>query len=145
MPLRIDGLRAFEAMARHSDVFETVRADATKAAQTLIKKDLKSVGLESLRDTRKAFGEETFGLVADEADDAILKAVLKKVDPQNKQVQAEDIGGKRQRFLALAAGHAEPLSKPTAVAGAAKKIAAPRAPRVERANNSAAMKAVRKR
>ena len=73
MPLRIDGLTAFEAMARHPNVFESIRADATKAAQVLIKKHLKGLGLDQLRGTREAFGEDTFGLVADEADEATLK------------------------------------------------------------------------
>lgn len=142
MPLRIDGLTAFEAMARHSDVFEGIRADATKAAQALIKKHLKDAGLEKLRATHAAFGEDTFGLVADEADDATLKAVLKKADPHNKEIQAGDFGAKRERFLALAMGRAEPVSK-SIPAKLPKKAATPRKPPIERANNSRAMKAVR--
>lgn len=144
MPLRVDGLTAFETMARHADLFEAVRADATKAVQAIIKKHLKGVGLDALRSTQRAFGDDTFSLVADDVDDATLKAVLKKVDQYNKAVQAEDMARRRDRLLALATGRAEPLARVVAPAKAPKGTA-PRKPEVERANNSAAMKATPKK
>jgi hypothetical protein len=84
MSIALDGFEVFRQLGKHADIFAPVRADVDKQARALVVKCLKakSVGLDSLREIRRALGENQFGLVVEGLKDAEVKSVVSRLDHQ---------------------------------------------------------------
>jgi hypothetical protein len=144
MALTFDGLKLLKTIAANPPVFQAVMANAEKAALSLVVGQLKAKtsGLDSLRDVRRALGDE-FVLVVEAMSDAEIKSLITKIDKYNLELQTAAANPQRRHLSALASGLVEPVAKP----GKSGKTEAPesKAPSKSDRLSSTAMAAVRKR
>lgn len=143
--LDLDATAVLSAAVAHRDLFPTADADATKLARTLIVKAIKAAAAkpDAVRRIHGAIGPDAFALVVDGMTAAEAKAVLGKLDKHNAAAKAADVGGQRQRLVAIAAGAApEPAPAKPAKAPKAPKAAKPG---VERGFSSKAALATRQK
>jgi hypothetical protein len=127
MSIALDGFEVFRQLGKHADVFAAIRADVDKQARALVVKCLKakSVGLNDLRDVRKALGQEQFGLVLEGLKDTELKSVLTRLDKHHPDMKTALAGSRRHHLNALADGSATPHAPPAkAKKGSGKKAKA---------------------
>ena len=121
MALALDGYFVLKRIGKNPKAFAGVKSDATKAAISLVSKQLKTADLETLRGVRKALNEESFALVVDSFSDAQTKSLASKFDKHNTALKSVNADARRRHLLALATGAMEPAEK----AARAKKISAP--------------------
>ena len=128
MATEIDGFAVFSAMAAHASLFEEARAEATKAARTVVAKQIKAkaLPLDHLRGIRAAIGPDAFGLIVQGLKDAEVKGLATRLDKDNPAVKTMPANDRLRHLLALA-HDTEPAAKPSrpARAGKAAKSAAP--------------------
>jgi hypothetical protein len=149
MALEFDGFDAWQAIAKSPDTFASLRADAAKSARAALVKYLKTktLGILDLRVARKALGKDLFRLLVDGMKDAEVKSLVTRLDKYRPELKAADPAWRRQHFLLLVKGDAEPAEKP---ARPVKKAKAPRKPKPEKQDGQegdwfASAGAVRKR
>jgi hypothetical protein len=128
MALEFDGFEAWQAIADHPDTFASLRADAARSARAALVKYLKTrtLGIPELRAARKALGKDLFRLLVDGMKDAEVKALVARLDRHHPGQKVADPGWRRQHFLLLVKGDAEPAAKPVKPA---KKAKTPREPK----------------
>jgi hypothetical protein len=84
----------------------------------------KSVGLDGLREIRRALGENQFGLVVEGLKDAEVKSVVTRLDKHHPDLKNSSIAWRRHHLNSLADGssapHAPPVKVKKAVARKAK-------------------------
>jgi hypothetical protein len=122
MSIALDGFEVFQRVGKHADVFAPIRADVDKQARMLVVKCLKAkaVGLEALRNIRKALGKEQFDLLLEGLEDAVAKSILSRIDKHHPEMKAASAAWRRQHLSALADGSSEPHA-PAAKAKKKKK------------------------
>jgi hypothetical protein len=128
MSIALDGFEIFRQLGKHAEVFAPIRADVDKQARTLVVKCLKAkaVGLEALRDIRKALGKEQFELLLEGLKDAEAKSVLTRIDKHHPELKNASANWRRQHLGALADGSSMPFVPPPKTKKAtAKKKAEP--------------------
>lgn len=149
MALALDGYVVLRRIGQHADVFAGVKSEASKAAQTLVLKQLKvkTAGIESLRAVYRALEADTFALIVDGLADAQAKSLVTKFDKHNKEVKSASALTRRRHLTALADGSVDPARKPERVKkpAAKSKRAAKSAPRELDRLSSEAMGARRRR
>jgi hypothetical protein len=114
MALEFDGFEAWQAVADHPDTFASLRADAAKSARAALVKYLKTktLGIPDLRAARKALGKDLFRHLVDGMKDAEVKALVTRLDKYHPELKTADAAWRRQHFLKLIKGDAEPAPKP---------------------------------
>jgi hypothetical protein len=114
MPIVLDGFEVFRQVGKHADLFAPVRADVDKQGHALVVKCLKakSVGLDALRDIRKALGENQFELILEGLKDTEAKSILTRIDKHHPEMKSGSAAWRRQHLAALADGSAEPHAPP---------------------------------
>jgi hypothetical protein len=145
MALDLDAFETWRAIAKEPEVFAPIKADAAKAARSLVVKYLKSkpVDLGRAADIRKALGKETFGLILDGMKDAEVKALVTRFDKHNAEAKLATAEWRRRHLLDLVRGELAPAVKPSKPA---RRSPAPRGGRKkENADSHASAGAVRKR
>ena len=125
MSIVLDGFVVFRQVGKHAEVFAPIRADVDKQARALVVKCLKakSVGLDGLRDIRKALGQEQFGFVLEGLKDTEVKSVLTRLDKHRLEVKESTSNWRRLHLNALADGSSTPQEPPAKVKKAASKKA----------------------
>ena len=143
MAIDVDGFAVLGAIAAHPALFASLKPEVAKTARALVGKQLKDKGLthDALRRLAEAIGPEAFDLVADAMSDQEVKAVLAKVDRHG----VLEVAAQRAHLMALAHGRAAPASPAATKAAKPPKAVKEPKPAVERAGNSKAMRATRKR
>ncbi|HEY5380346.1 MAG TPA: hypothetical protein VIJ78_12525 [Pseudolabrys sp.] len=121
MALDLDPFAVLRAIGGHSALFASVRTEANKLARALIVKKLKAKDsdLKTVRDLRRALGDENFGLVVDGMKDSEVKSLSAKLDKHHPELKTANAAWRRRHLLALASGSEEPRAKPVKT----KKIA----------------------
>jgi hypothetical protein len=146
MALDLDAFETWRAIAKEPEVFAPIKADAAKAARSLVVKYLKSkaVDLGRAADIRKALGKETFGLILDGMKDAEVKSLVTRFDKHNAEAKVATAEWRRRHLLDLVRGERAPAVKS---AKPAKRSTAPRGGRKKDENADAHVSAgaVRKR
>jgi hypothetical protein len=127
MALDVDGFVVLRTIGVHPHIFKAVAADASKAARTLVIKQIanRNTGLKTVRDIRAAIGREAFSLIMDGMSDAQIKSLTARLDKHAAPAKITD-GTARLHVLALADGSAQPLTQPEG--GIRKKPPAPPSP-----------------
>jgi uncharacterized protein (DUF4415 family) len=132
MSIALDGFEVLRQIGKHADVFALVRVDVDKAARAMVVKCLKAkaVGVDALRDIRRALGDDAFDLLLDGMKDAEIKSVLTRLDKHFAGLKTGCAADRSRQLKALADSTAEPSAppaKPTKKAAAkkAKKAGAP--------------------
>jgi hypothetical protein len=94
--------------------FSLQSAPMSTSRRALVVKCLKarSVGLDALRDIRKALGQEQFGLVLEGLKETELKNLLTRLDKHHPDTKGGAIGWRRQHLNALADGSSTPHAPP---------------------------------
>jgi hypothetical protein len=125
MSIALDGFEVFRQIGKHAELFAPIRIDIDKQARTLVVKCLKAkaVGLDALRDIRKALGKEQFELLLEGLKDTEAKSVLTRIDKYHPELKNSSAAWRRQHLGALADGSSTPFVPPpkTKKAGAKKK------------------------
>lgn len=123
MKVVIDSYELLGVIGQNRKVFGSIHALVTKQASALLTAQLKhkSLDLSLYRMIVVAIGEEPFELFLDLADDKLLKAIAKKLDPHSTATKAGDGDTLRPHLIDLAAHRIEPATKPRKAAGGAKK------------------------
>lgn len=132
MSIALDGFEVLRQVGKNAEVFAPIRADVDKQARALVVKCLKtkSVGLDAIRDIRKALGKEQFGLLLEGLKDAEVKSVLTRVDKYHPDMKAGTMGWRRQHLNALSDGSSTPHPMPEKTKKAAGKKAKAEPPRL---------------
>jgi hypothetical protein len=125
MSIALDGFEVFRQLGKHADIFSSIRADVDKQARALVVKCLKakSVGLDELRNMRKALGPDQFGLLLEGLKDAEVKSVLTRLDRHHPDMKAATTSWRRQHLNSLTDGSATPQAPPAK----AKKVSGKKA------------------
>jgi hypothetical protein len=128
MALEFDGFEAWRAIADSPDTFAPLRADAAKSARAALVKYIKTktLGIADLRAARKALGKDLFRLLVDGMKDAEVKALVARLDKHHPELKTGDAAWRRQHFLQLVKGDAEPAPKPEKPAKKAKASRKPK-------------------
>lgn len=115
MTSELDGFKALRRIGKHAADFPDVAIDATRAARTLVAKQLKakSTSLQALRKIHEAVGGKTFVLLVEGMSDADVAALVTRFDPHHLELRTATPAWRRARLAALASGEAEPANKPT--------------------------------
>lgn len=152
MAIDIDGYAVLGAIARERRAFSAIQNEVSKAARSLVVKQLKekSLTLQKLQAISGAIQHESLVLILDLMSDAEIKSLLTKVDKFNLEAKNNSPQAQRKQISNLAKGAISAAVKP--VAGKVTKTAkattskAPRVakPKVERAINTKAFKATKK-
>lgn len=123
MKVVIDSYGLLGAIGRHRDAFAGIDALVQKQAAALLTAQLKhkSLDVDAFRAIVSAIGSEPFELFLDTADDKLLKAISKKLDPHAPIAKSEDDDGMRAHLIGLANRRIEPTAKPPKTTKPAKK------------------------
>jgi hypothetical protein len=113
MALALNGFQVLRRVGKHPDVFVQVAAEATKAARTLLNKQMKAKAsdLVTVREVRKALGDELFGLYVDGMTDAEVKSVLTRLDKNHPDLKKSNADWRRNHLRDLAGGKIDPSAK----------------------------------
>jgi hypothetical protein len=130
MALVVDGFKVLRKLSKQPELFAAVSLDATKAAQSLVEKQLKAKSTDSkaLAKIYSALGSENFGLVIEGMKDSAVKSLVARLDKHNPQIKAADANWRRRHAIALASGSTEPLPKPERVKKEKKATTARKSP-----------------
>lgn len=144
MVLDIDGAAVLSAATQATDLFPTVRADASKLAKTLVTKAIKAaVKPDAMRRVHGLIGPDAFAIVLDGLSGPILTGLLGKLDKHNDAIKTADPAAQRRRIVEIAEGAEpalpQPKPKPERVAKAEKAVK----PTIERGFSSKAAQAKR--
>ncbi|MET0970685.1 MAG: hypothetical protein ABWY18_15920 [Tardiphaga sp.] len=114
MSVALDGFAVLRRVGMHADAFAPVRADADKAVRALVVKCLraKSVGIEALRDIRRALGDDAFDLLLDGMKDAEITPVLTRLDKHFAALKSGSVDDRSRHLKALAHGSIDPVAAP---------------------------------
>ena len=127
MKVVLDSYDLLRAIGAHREAFAAIDQLVRKQATALLTAQLKhkALDLQRYRVICGATGGETFELFLDAADDKLLKAIAKKIDPYSPLTKAGDADELRAHLLHLAHVRIEPVAKvirsATAVSTAAAK------------------------
>lgn len=113
MNVVIDSYGLLGAIGRHRDAFAGIDALVQKQASALLTAQLKhkSLDVDAFRAIVSAIGSEPFELFLDTADDKLLKAIAKKLDPHAPIAKSEDDDAMRAHLMDLANRRIEPAAK----------------------------------
>src|ERR1700755_3621668 len=116
MALALDGFEVLRRIGKHPDAFDSVATDVNKAARTLLIKQLKpkTSDLKSVRNFRKALGDDIFGLFVDVMTDSEVRTLLGRLDKHHPESKKANADWRRNHFRALAEGKADPSEKSAA-------------------------------
>lgn len=122
MPLRLDSKAVMVAMIENPSIFPAVAAalDKDVAKHLTAHFKHKGMGLDQLKATHDALGDESLALAFEALDDKAITALVKKADPHRTDGEP---GGDLAHLKDLASGKVEPQPKPDKP----KKATAPRA------------------
>jgi len=125
MKVVIDSYGLLGAIGRHRDAFAGIEALVQKQASALLTAQLKhkSLNVDAFRVIVSAIGSEPFELFLDTADDKLLKAIVKKLDPHAPVAKGDDDDAMRAHLVVLANRRVEPTVKPLKTPKPAKKSA----------------------
>lgn len=127
MPIDIDGYDVLGAISRQRQAFPAIRDEASKAARSLVVKQLKAatLTLEILKVITSAIGFDSLELILDMMPDSEIKSLLGKMDKFNTEAKTSTPRMQRKQILDLAKGQASPISEPVTV----KPAKTPRQPK----------------
>ena len=111
MPMRLDGADVLRRVIDNPEVFP-LSADIDGVARKVVVTRMKAASsVADVKTICSTLGETNFKMVADGITDAEAKAIVGKVDKENKE--AKTAGGPAQRVLLveLATGKVEPRAK----------------------------------
>lgn len=125
MKVVIDSYGLLGAIGRHRDAFAGIDALVQKQASALLTAQLKhkSLDVDAFRAIVSAIGSEPFELFLDTADDKLLKAIAKKLDPHAPIAKSDDDDAMRAHLIDLANRRIVPAVKPLKTPKPAKKSA----------------------
>ena len=128
MSIALDGFEVFRQVGKYAEIFAPIRAEVDKQARALVGKCLKakSVGLDAIRDIRRALGKEQFGLVVEGLKDTEVKSLLIRLDKYNPDTKTGTTAWRRQYLNALADGSTTPHPLPEKAKKTSKKKDTPR-------------------
>lgn len=146
MALDLDGFAALRSIAAHPRAFQDIPLEASKAARSLVLKQLKAKGSDAktLHNVRKALGTEQFSLLLDGIAEKDVKSLLSKFDKHHPELKESNARWRLQHLRSLADGTLDPVAKPQPAPKRRKATRKPKASEIERLS-SKAMGAVRKR
>lgn len=123
MALDLDAFETWRAIGKEPELFAPIRAEAAKAARTVLVKMLKSksLSLGQAAEMRKAIGKETFALLIDGMKDAEVKTLVTRFDKHNAEAKSDSAEWRRRHLIDLVRGEVEPAGKPVPVKKAGKK------------------------
>lgn len=133
MPIALDGFEVFQQIGKHAELFSPIRTEVDKQARALVVKCLKSksVGLDGVRDIRRALGSEQFGLVLDGLKDTDVKSVLTRIDKHHPDLKQSNASWRRDHLNTLADGSSSPHAAPVKAKKTATKKAKTEPPRLK--------------
>ena len=113
MVLDIDGFAVLRSIGAHHSTFPDIAADATKAARSLVIKQIKAkdMQLKSLRSISKAIGANSFNLILDGMPDPQIKTLVVKLDKNHPELKTSNPQWRREHVRALVAGSVGPTVK----------------------------------
>lgn len=117
MNVVIDSYGLLGAIGRHREAFSAIDELVKKQATALLTAQLKhkTLDLARYRSIVAAIGAEPFELFLDTADDKLLKAVAKKLDPHAGVTKKGDGDALRPHLVGLAKKSIEPAEKPAKI------------------------------
>lgn len=112
MASEIDAFAILGAMAKAPSVFEDIRLDVAKAAETLVVKQLKAKALDyrRLRGIQQALGPACLVLILDKLKDADVKGLATRLDKNHPEIKTMTLADHRRLIVELA-GDREPAEK----------------------------------
>lgn len=127
MTISLDGFEVLCRIGGSPEAFPSIKADVARLAEALVRKQMlaKPTDLAMFQDLVGALGDDTVGLVLQTFSAEELKTLVKKLDPHNSQLKAEDAWRMEKHLLALAHRRTRPKSKPRSKVRAKGKAAAP--------------------
>jgi hypothetical protein len=119
MALDLDAFETWRAIGKEPELFAPIRAEAAKAARTVLVKMLKSksLSLGQAAEMRKAIGKETFALLIDGMKDAEVKTLVTRFDKHNAEAKSGSAEWRRRHLIDLVRGEIEPAGKPVKKTG----------------------------
>ena len=123
MKVVIDSYALLGAIGEHPKAFAGIDEQVRKQASALLTAQLKhkSLNLPLYRSIVSAIGQEAFELFLDAADDKLLKALGKKLDPNAPVTKTDDGDALRPHLTDLGSGQLEPVPKVATARSAGKK------------------------
>ena len=123
MNVVIDSYMLLGAIGRHRKAFSAIEALVKKQAAVLLTAQFKhkSLDLELYRAIVVAIGAEPFELFLDTAEDKLLIAIARKLDPHAAVTKTGDGDQLRPHLVALATTGSEPVAKPMKTTSGARK------------------------
>jgi hypothetical protein len=146
--MRLNGIDVIRRIIDHPEIFP-ISNDMDEVARKLVIKRLKTtrISLDEVKSICSALGVQNFKMLADGLSDRDAKAIVSKIDKENKEAKLADGPLQRVLLIELATGRAEPLKAiiKRAAAGKPKGRGKSEADAIEQALSSRAMQATRKR
>ena len=124
MKVVVDSYALLSAIGGNPKAFAGIGEHVKKQASSLLTAQLKhkSLDLSLYRSVVGALGKEAFELFLDTADDKLLKAVAKKIDPNAPATKSGDGDALRPHLIKLGAGRIDPTPKSAKTSGAGRKV-----------------------
>jgi hypothetical protein len=113
MPIDVDGFAIIRSILDNPGAFPDISTEINKAAVALVSNQLKArtTTFSTIRAVHQALGDDVLANVLDGLTDVAIKALIKKLDKDNPELEANNANWHRRQIVLLARGDAEPAKK----------------------------------